>query len=127
MQKRHQRIYEMLGPAEPATKKVDVKKQGEELQVVDMMEPPPASEFGSQVIEAMKNVREALYPTCSFHNTDFQELVEGCELTHVNTLLDYADLLLSDPSHDVPSGLEDADAFYNVLHFESMADVVGFL
>lgn len=54
-------------------------------------------------------MRKVICPVSSFHNVDFREFSDEHELTHAESLLYFADLLLSDPSYNVRSGCEDVD------------------
>lgn len=60
----------------------------------------------------------------SFHNVYSKELVDEQGLTYEQPLLNSIDLVLSDQSHKVQSGREDATSDADVLIFESKADVV---
>lgn len=46
--------------AGPVTKKVDVKKEDQRMEVDDVMEPAASCELGSHLVEVMRKVREAM-------------------------------------------------------------------
>lgn len=52
----------MLVLAEPVTKEVEIKEEDQVVEVVDVTKPAASPELGPQVVEAMKKVREELYP-----------------------------------------------------------------
>lgn len=52
------------------------------MNLVEVTEQAALSELSSEVVDAMTKEREAMYRICSFHNVDFQELVDENELTH---------------------------------------------
>lgn len=90
-----------------------------------MTELAASFELGHQVIESMRKVRKETYPECSFHNVDFQDLVDEQELTHEKPLLDSVDLVTRDLPYIVQSSCEDANPHYHVLALEGMEDAVA--
>lgn len=76
MPKRRRAIGETLGAAIPVTKEVKVKKENQAVETVDVTEPAGMPELGRKVVEAMREVSEAIYSVRSLKNVNFQELVE---------------------------------------------------
>lgn len=101
------------------------KTEDQIVAVIDVTEQETLPELGSQVVEAMREVREAMYIICSFHNADFQELVDKHELTHAESSLVSIDLLLIDPPYNVRSGRVDASFHYDTFTLEDMPEAVG--
>lgn len=65
-----------MSVAGPVTKEVEVKEDAHITDMFDMTVPAVAPRLGLQVIEEMITVSEAMYPTCSFQNSYFQEPVD---------------------------------------------------
>lgn len=87
---------------------------------------PASPEGPPEGLSFMRNVREAMRPVCSFHNVHFHEYLYKHELTHAESLLNSAYLVLSsDPPYHVQSGREDANFHYDILTSESLADSVA--
>lgn len=122
VQKRERKIDGMLSAAGPAIKELDVKEEDPVIKVIDMMKPAASLELCPQVVEAVGEVRDRLYLKHSFHNVDLRELVDEQELAHRESLLEFGDLVLSNPLYNLHSGRENANYHYNVLHLESIAD-----
>lgn len=103
---------------------MEVKEEDQVLQEFDVMETAASSKLGLQVVEALREERDALYRIYSFHGVDFREIADEHEITHGESLLGFADLVLSDLPYSVRSVREDAISHYNVLASEDMADAV---
>lgn len=71
------------------------------MQMVDLLEPAASSELAVQVVKVMSQVRNAMYPICSIHIVDIQELVDEHEPTHGECVLNSVDFLLFDQPYNV--------------------------
>lgn len=69
--RRQEALYDMIGTVVLGTEKVEVKEEDQEMEVVDVNEAAVSSDFGPQVFEAMRKVREAMYLVGSFQNAYF--------------------------------------------------------
>lgn len=76
------------------------------MDVVGVKKPAALPELRPHVAKAMRNVRRAVNPICSFRNVDFCDLADELELSHGEYLLDSVDLLLVDLHYNVLSGCE---------------------
>lgn len=83
--------------------------------MVDVTGPVASTELAPQVVKAMRKDRESMYAERLLHDVDFRDLVDEHELTHVESLLDCVDLLLSDWSYNFRSGRENVNFHSDVL------------
>lgn len=67
------------------------------------------------MVEAVIRVGKAIYPICSFHDLDFQDLVDEHELKNGDLLLNSIGLMHIDLQHNVQSGCEDVSSYYYLL------------
>lgn len=111
----------MLSAGGPFTKELEVKEADHVKEVLDVTEPAALPARVLQMAEAMGKLLEEMYPVCSFRKVYFKELVDEQELIHGVSLLNSAELLLSDSSYNVRSGREYANSYYNVLTFDGMS------
>lgn len=63
----------MKGWAVLRSYKILVKKEEEAMDIVDVAKPSASSDFGPQVVEVMRNVRETICSVCSSQSVDSQE------------------------------------------------------
>lgn len=68
---------EMMDAVGPITKKERVKEGYHVMNVVDLRKSAASSNLGSQGVEEMKKVQEAIYHVRSFDDVDFRELADG--------------------------------------------------
>lgn len=66
----------MVGAAELAAKELEVKDEDEAVEAADVTDPTILPGLGGLVVEAMWNVREAMYRVCLFQNGDSGEVVD---------------------------------------------------
>lgn len=80
MPKRQRTGNEVIGVARPFAEEMDVKGQDEVGDKIGVTEPAASPEYGSEIGEELRKVREAVYPVGLFHNVDFRVLLEKQEL-----------------------------------------------
>lgn len=99
--RRQRTLDEIMGAAESVTKEVKVKGEKEAMEVVDVTYLAVSSELASQMVVAMMNVRQTMYPIRLFRNVESRELVVDHELLYGESLLDSVHLVLRDQPYNV--------------------------
>lgn len=70
------------------------------MEQINVMESKVSSELGPLAVEAIKNVREAMYPVCPFRNVGICVLVHESKLAHGKLLLDSMYLVFYDAPYE---------------------------
>lgn len=115
-------IDEMLRAVGLNCKGVELKEENEVMDVLDVTEPAAASELDSEVIEAIRKVRKAMYPICWFQIVDYRNLVDENSMTHEGSLSDHMYSVVSNPRCSARSGQEGDDSDYDVPTLKAVAN-----
>lgn len=112
----------MIGAGGQVFKKMEVKEDGQMMDVFVMVKPATSSKIGLQMAEAMSRVREAMYSLCSFIILVYQELVTVPGSTRGKSLPDSVHSLLNSWPGSGSNGCEPVRSRYHALTFERMAN-----